>query len=99
MKVFFQYVAYALEHLLALPVAVGTRYTSILTPVAGWTMATTFGFLLTTVLACTTDAATGGIVDKTCRSRDGDFWIQGPLAGGWTGLWKILATREQLVIG
>jgi hypothetical protein len=59
-------------------------------------MATTLGFLLTTVLAGTTDPATAGIIDRTCRSRDGHFWVQG---GGWTRLWGILATREQLVIG
>jgi hypothetical protein len=59
-------------------------------------MTTTLGFLLPTVFACTTDAAAGGIIHRTCRSRDGNFWVQG---GGWTGLWGILATRKQLVIG
>lgn len=62
-------------------------------------MATTFGFLLPTVFACTTDSAIAGIVDLTCSSRYRNFGIQGSLAEVWTGFWEILATREQLIIG
>jgi hypothetical protein len=62
-------------------------------------MATTFGFLLPTIFACTTDAATAGIVDETWSSRYRNFGIQGSLAEIWAGFWGILATREQFIIG
>lgn len=61
-------------------------------------MATTFGFLLTTVLTGTANAATAGMVDGTCTSRDGDFWIQWSFTEDRAGLWSILATGELFII-
>jgi hypothetical protein len=89
-----RYTAYELEHLLALPVTVGTGYPSIPTSVAGWMMATTLGFLLATVFACTTNATSDSIVDGTCGSRDSNFWIKALLAGNWPAFRWIMATSE-----